>query len=103
MFSWFKRKVELKNENSIMASTYISSGVKVGSEIIVPSNFKCLIYNNGDYYYGLERGKHKVSNDKFFTGTHHQRYLGGNGRKDRITGTSFCKAAGSITSEYPGI
>ena len=65
MFNWFKRKVELKNENSIMASTYISSGVKVGSEIIVPSNFKCLIYNNGDYYFGLESGKHKVSNDKF--------------------------------------
>lgn len=65
MFNWFKRKVELKNEDSIMSSTYVKHGVKVGSEIIVPNNFKCLVYNNGKYYFSLDSGKHKVSNDKF--------------------------------------
>lgn len=65
MFNWFKGKVELKNEQSIMSSTYVKNGLKIGSEIIVPSNFKCLIFNNGKYYFGLESGKHKVSNDKF--------------------------------------
>ena len=65
MFNWFKRKVELKNENSIMTSTYIRSGIKVGSEIIVPDNFKCLIFNNGKYYLSLDSGKHKVTSDKF--------------------------------------
>ena len=65
MFNWFNKKVELKNTNSIMSSTYIKKGIKVGSEIIVPPNFKCLIFNNGKYFLGLDSGKHKVSNDKF--------------------------------------
>lgn len=65
MFNWFKNKVELKNENSIMTSSYIKRGVKIGSEIIVPNNFKCLIFNNGKYYFSLDSGKHKISTDKF--------------------------------------
>lgn len=65
MFNWFKKKVEIQNEDSIMSSTYIKHGIKVGSEIVVPNNFKCLIFNNGKYYLGLENGKHKISNDKF--------------------------------------
>ena len=65
MFNWFKKKVEIKNEQSIMSSTYVKRGIKIGSEIIVPSNFKCLVFNNGKYYFGLESGKHKISNDKF--------------------------------------
>lgn len=65
MFNWFKKKVEIKNEQSIMSSTYVKRGIKIGSSIVVPSNFKCLIFNNGKFYFGLESGSHKISNDKF--------------------------------------
>ena len=65
MFNWFRKKVELKNENSIMASSSFKRGIKIGSEIDVPQNFKCLIFNNGKYYFSLDSGKHKVTADKF--------------------------------------
>ena len=60
MFNWFKNKVELKNDNSIMSSFYNKRGLKLGSELIVPTNFKALIYYNEKLYYTLNAGKHKV-------------------------------------------
>lgn len=65
MFNWFKRKIELKNENNIMSSVCNKKGLKLGSEISVPSNFECLIYNNCKFYFSLASGKHKVTNDSF--------------------------------------
>ena len=62
MFNWFKSKVELKNDKSIMSSFYSKGGVKLGSELVVPQNFKALIYYNEKLYYTLDAGKHKVDN-----------------------------------------
>lgn len=60
MFNWFKNKVELKNNNSIMSSFFNRTGVKIGSELIVPTNFKALIYYNEKLFYTLDSGKHKI-------------------------------------------
>lgn len=60
MFNWFRKKIELKNDKSIMASVYQKGGVKIGSEIIVPGNYECLIYHNSKYYTTLTCGTHKV-------------------------------------------
>jgi len=65
MFNWFKNKIELKDEKSIMSSTSNKKGVKIGSEIIVPNNFECLIYYHGKYFNTLTSGKHKLDKSKF--------------------------------------
>jgi len=65
MFNWFKSRIELKNENNIMSSICNKKGLKLGSEISVPSNFECLIYNNCKFYFSLASGKHKATNDLF--------------------------------------
>jgi len=65
MFNWFKSKVELKDEKSIMSSISNNNGIKLGSEIIVPNNFECLIYHHGKYFNTLTSGKHKLENPAF--------------------------------------
>lgn len=65
MFNWFKSKIELKNEDSIMSSFYNAKGVKFGSEITIPQNFEGLIFNNGKHYMSLSSGKYKVDKDTF--------------------------------------
>lgn len=58
MFNIFKKKIELKNTHSLMESIFYHNGVKVDSEIIVPPNYKCLIYHNSKHYLTLDSGKH---------------------------------------------
>lgn len=65
MFSWFKSKVELKNEKWIMSSVDNKHGLKFGSEIVVPDNFECLIYYKGKYFSSLSSGKHKLEKTTF--------------------------------------
>ena len=60
MFNWFKKKIELKNENSIMSSVCERRGTKLGSEVAVPNNFECLIYCKNKYYQTLSQGKYKI-------------------------------------------
>lgn len=61
MFNWFKKKIELKNENAIISSICERRGTKVDSEIIIPTNFEGLIYCRNKYYYTLSQGKHKFT------------------------------------------
>lgn len=72
MFNWFKSKIELKNEDSIMSSFYNPKGVKIGSEITVPQNFEGLIFNNGKHYMSLSSGKYKMDKDTFADLIKHQ-------------------------------
>ena len=65
MFNWFKSKVELKNNNSIMSSFYNKKGLKLGSEISIPEHFEGLIFYKGKHYNTLTSGKHKVDNKTF--------------------------------------
>ncbi len=65
MFNWFKSKVELKNEKCIMSSADYKRGLKIGSEIIVPDNFECLIYNKGKLFNTLSTGKHVIEKYTF--------------------------------------
>ncbi|MBO5910532.1 MAG: hypothetical protein J6Q15_03385, partial [Clostridia bacterium] len=65
MFNWFKSKVELKKETSIMSSFYTKKGLKLGSEISVPNNFQCLIFHNDKCYNTLESGKYKMDKKTF--------------------------------------
>lgn len=65
MFNWFKSKVELKNEKCIMSSTDHKRGLKIGSEIIVPNNFECLIYNKSKLFNTLTAGKHALESVTF--------------------------------------
>ena len=44
MFNFFKSKVELKKETSIVSSYHSKKGLKLGSEIIVPPNFELLVF-----------------------------------------------------------
>lgn len=60
MFNWFKSKIELKNHNTIITSVDNKNGVKVGSEIIVPSGFECLIFSKNKYFSTLSEGKYKI-------------------------------------------
>lgn len=72
MFNWFKSKVELKNNNSIMSSFYNKKGLKLGSEIVVPDNFEGLIFHKGKHYNTLSSGKHKVDKKTFSDLSTHQ-------------------------------
>ena len=65
MFNLFKSKIELKNTNTIMSSFYISKGLKIGSEFIVPSNFEGLIFHRGKHYITFQSGKYKVDKENF--------------------------------------
>ncbi|MFQ6723898.1 MAG: hypothetical protein ACLRFE_01005 [Clostridia bacterium] len=65
MFNWFKSKIELKKDTSIMSSTHQKKGVKLDSEIIVPNNFEALIFYHGKLFYTLTSGKHKINNQSF--------------------------------------
>ncbi|MBQ7880650.1 MAG: hypothetical protein IJ358_02265 [Clostridia bacterium] len=65
MFNWFKKKIELKNEKSVMSSIDYKKGIKIGSEIVVPSNFECLVYNKGKHFITLSSGKHKIDKTTF--------------------------------------
>lgn len=61
MFNLFKKKVELKNTNTLMNSITTGKGLKINSEITVPTNFECLIYYNSKHYITLSSGKHTVN------------------------------------------
>jgi len=65
MFNWFKSKIELKNEKIIMSSLDNKKGVKMGSDIVVPEHFECLIYNNGKHYNTLQSGKYRIDKADF--------------------------------------
>ena len=65
MFNWFKSKVELKKDSSIMTSSDHKKGLKLGSEIIVPSNFELLVFHKGKHYETLASGKYKVDKQLF--------------------------------------
>ena len=65
MFNWFKSKVELKNEKWIMSSIDNKNGLKMGSEIVVPDNFQCLIYHKGKCFSSLTGGKYKLEKSTF--------------------------------------
>ena len=65
MFNWFKSKIELKKSTDIMSSTHIKKGLKIGSEIIVPNNFQCLIFYKGKCFNTLTEGKYKMDNKIF--------------------------------------
>ena len=65
MFNWFKSKIELKNSASIMCSSHNKKGLKLGSEIIVPSNFECLIFHKGKCFNTLSEGKYKMDKKTF--------------------------------------
>ena len=73
MFNWFKSKVTLKNENCIINSVSNLKGVKLGTEITVPNNFKCLIYYNCKYYLLLDSGEHKIDDVNFAPIINHQK------------------------------
>lgn len=60
MFNLFKKKIELKNEKCIMSTFNNKKSFKIGSEIIVPDNFECLIYHKGKLYNTLTSGKYKL-------------------------------------------
>ena len=60
MFNLFKKKIELKKDTDIMSSVNYTNGLKLGSEIIIPENFECLIFNKGKCYHTLNSGKYKV-------------------------------------------
>lgn len=61
MFNFFKKKVELKNTKVLMNSVYEKRGIKLDSEIAVPTNFECLIYYKSKYYSTLTSGKYQVN------------------------------------------
>lgn len=65
MFNWFKRKVELKDNKSIMSSVDNKKGLKIGSEISVPNNFECIIYSKNKFVTSLKNGKYKVDGTTF--------------------------------------
>ncbi len=65
MFNWFKSKVELKKCSDIMSSSHIKKGLKIGSEIIVPNNFECLIFHKGKCFNSLTDGKYTMDNKTF--------------------------------------
>ena len=65
MFKLFKKKVELKKENSIMHSFYTSKGVKLGIEIDVPDHFEMLVMHKGMLFNTLTSGKYKLDNKTF--------------------------------------
>lgn len=65
MFNWFKKKIELKNENCIMSSVCERRGTKLGSEVVVPNDFECLIYCKNKYYQTLSPGKYKIEKSLF--------------------------------------
>lgn len=67
MFNLFKKKIELKNEKCIMSTVNNKKSFKIGSEIIVPDNFECLIYHKGKLYNTLTCGKHKLDKSTFAT------------------------------------
>lgn len=67
MFNWFKSKVELKSNNSVMSSFYIKKGLKLGAEIVVPDNFECLVFHNSKHYTTLSSGKYKLEEKEFST------------------------------------
>jgi membrane protease subunit (stomatin/prohibitin family) len=60
MFNWFKKKIELEKDTDTMSSVNYNNGLKLGSEIIVPENFECLIFNKGKCYHSINSGKYKV-------------------------------------------
>ncbi|MBQ7798411.1 MAG: hypothetical protein IJ371_04740 [Clostridia bacterium] len=78
MFNWFRSKVELKNNNSIMTSFHNRGGIKIGNEIVVPQNFECLIYKNGKHYNTLPCGKYKMDKKTFIDLIEHQQKLKAN-------------------------
>jgi len=65
MFNWFKSKVELKKDSSIMSSSHSSKGFKLGTEIIVPTDFECLVFHKEKLYNTLKEGKYKLDKDTF--------------------------------------
>jgi hypothetical protein len=73
MFNWFKSKVELKKDTSIMSSFHNKKGLKIGSEIVVPNNFECLIFHKGKCYNTLKSGKYKMDNTLFKDLIEHQK------------------------------
>ena len=60
MFNWFRKKIELKNNNAIANSIDYKHGIKLGSEISVPCEFECLIFSKGKYFTTLKDGKYKI-------------------------------------------
>ena len=60
MINIFKKKVELKNDKSLMHSHYEKKGLKLSSEIVVPDDFDCLIYHKGRLLTTVGSGSHKV-------------------------------------------
>ena len=67
MFNWFKNKIELKNEDCIMTTMQDKKSFKIGSEIIVPDNFECLIYHKNKLFNTLNSGKYKLDKSTFST------------------------------------
>ena len=65
MFNWFKKKIELKKDTDIMSSISNPNGLKLGSEIIVPDNFECLIFHKSKCYHTLTPGKYKIEQKIF--------------------------------------
>ena len=65
MFNWFKSKVELKNNSSIMSSHHNKKGIKLGSEIVVPDSFELLVFYKEKHYLALSSGKYKVDKKLF--------------------------------------
>lgn len=65
MFNWFKTKVELKNNKSIMSSFHNRKGIKLGSEIIIPQDFEGLIFYKEKHYNTLSCGKYKMDKSTF--------------------------------------
>ena len=76
MFNWFKSKIELKDKGNIASSFHVAKGIKIGSEIMVPDNFECLIFYNEKYYFSLKNGKNKVDNNSFSPLIHKQNKKG---------------------------
>lgn len=72
MFNWFNKKVSLKKDTDIMSSVYNRKGLKLGSEIIVPTNFQCLIFHKGKQYSSLNEGKYKVDKKSLLELIEHQ-------------------------------
>ena len=84
MFKLFKNKIELKNTRALMSSEVYQKGVKIGTEIIVPKSFKCLIYNNNKYFLTLPEGNHTVTNDNFGNIITSQSYKGKKAKRVRM-------------------
>ncbi len=63
MFNLFKKKVALKSSNVLINSIDYKHGIKLGSQISVPSNFECLIFSKGKFYTTLSEGKYIIDKD----------------------------------------